>query len=437
MSGSRTIAGVALLMLWLAGPAAANTMEMYGFGPRVAALGNTGEAAADDYFAVYANPANLALNQRLHLGLGGDVVWNRFQIERQGSQKMASVLPDNNYLMHLGVSSPLPGWLADKAAVGLAMHLPVGHDTRLNALDPHQPQVPMYDTLGDRLALVFGMAVRPARWLAIGVSAQLLTSLQGSADIELSILDHRITRKHLDVELLTKPYPIVGLTLLPSDNVRIGLVWRARSEVRYELPLSVDIEELGRLNFRIAGGGLFLPDVFALAASARRGAWLATAGVAWLRWSQLAPLAAAVHLELDDAHIKSEGATADQLLYVDSQPIAMGAKDILQPRAGVEWQPTPALVWRAGAQYRPTPLPRADGTAQYLDAPATTLALGAGVRLLDPLAMHRKPLQLDVTLAWTVLSRRTVHNVDPAAPVQATSLSGDNVHLALALHHDF
>lgn len=424
-------------MLLLAPAVHATTMELYGFGPRLTALGNTGEAAADDYFATYANPANLVLNPRIHLGWGVDAVWNRFRIDRQGGEaQYPSAIPQNNYLMHVGISSPLPGWFEDKAALGIALHLPFGNDTRLDARDPRQPQVMMYDTLGDRLAVVAGLGIRPVKWLALGVSAQLLTTLGGSADIDVSVLDHRITRKHLDVELLTKPYPIVGLTLLPADGVRVALVWRSRSEVKYALPLSVDLEDVGRLQFRLAGDGLFLPDVFALAASVQHGKWLGTAGVAWLRWSQLPPLGASVHLELDDSQLKRRG-RADQLLFVDTRTIDMGARDILQPRAGIEWQALPSLVARAGAQYRPTPLPKADGPAAYLDSAALTLGLGLGVRLIDPTAVHRKPLQLDVSLGWTTLARRTVFKTDPDEPVQATSLSGDSWHLAVALHHDF
>lgn len=418
--------------------ARATTMELYGFGPRLTAMGNTGEAAADDYFAVYANPANLVLNPRIHLGWGGDLVLNRFKVDRQGGeQRYPTAIPDNNYLMHMGISSPLPGWFEDKAALGIALHLPIGHDTRLDAHDPRQPQVMMYDTLGDRLALVAGVGIRPTRWLAIGVSMQLLTTLQGSADIDVSVLDHRITRKHLDIELLTKPYPIVGVTVLPAKGVRVALVWRSKSEVKYGLPLTVDLEDVGRLQFKLSGDGLFLPDVYALAASVQHGAWLTTAGVAWLRWSQLPPLGADVHLELDDRHLKTRGNAPDQLLYVNNAPIDVGARDILQPRAGVEWQALPALVARAGVQYRPTPLPKSDGPAAYLDSPATTLGLGLGVRLIDPTAVHRKPLQLDVSLGWTTLARRTVVKNDPDDPVHATSLSGDNWHIAAALHHDF
>ena len=107
----------------------------------------------------------------------------------------------------------------------------------------------------------------------------------------------------------------------------------------------------------------------------------------------------------------------------------------MQPRAGVEWRAAEQLVLRAGVQFRPTFLPRADGPANYLDAPAWTTALGIGLQTADPTQVHSKPLQVDATLAYTVLQTRTVYKT--ADPSSGTSLSGGAWHVALSLHHDF
>jgi len=420
------------------GAASATTMELYGFGPRATALGNTSEAISDDYVAVYANPANLALADHIHFGLGTDMVWNRFVVDREkGQDRYPSRLPADNYLAHVGISSPLGGWIKNRAALAVAIHLPMGGPTRLDALDYRTPQVTLYDTLGDRLALVFGLGVRPLQWLSIGASAQLLTTLQGKADVDLSILDHRVTRKQMDVELLTKIFPIFGVTVTPEPNMRFSLVYRAKSEVRYGIPLAAQVEDLGLLHFAIAGVGLFLPDTFALAASYKRGALLGTAGVAWALWSQTPPLAPQVQLSLDDRALVQKNGTPDEILFLNNKPMPLGARDILIPRAGIEWLASEMLVLRGGVQYRPTPLPRADGVATYLDAPATTLTLGAGIRLADPLAVSKQPLQIDAGMGWTVLSQRSVEKLDASDPVGATSLHGGNLHLTLAIHHDF
>ena len=211
----------------VAAPAGATTLEQWGFGPRALALGNAAEAATDDYYALHANPANLALASHIHLGLGTDLVANRFSVERLGGEdRWPTRLPKDNYLIHVGISTPLPGWLEGKAAMGVAFHIPLGGPTRLDSLDHRIPQLPLYDTLGDRLALLLGAAVRPAPWLALGASAQVLTSLSGGAEVGLSLLDKRVTYKTLQVELATEVFPILAATWLPSDDVRVALVWR-------------------------------------------------------------------------------------------------------------------------------------------------------------------------------------------------------------------
>lgn len=419
-------------------PAAATSLELYGFGARAVALAGAAEAVEDDYFAAFTNPANLAFAKHIHFGFGADAIWNRFGIDRvAGQSQYPSTLPADNYLAHLGISTPIGGPLQDKMALGLAIHVPLGGPTRLDAHDYRQPQLPIYDSLGDRLALVAALAYRPWPWLSLGAGVQVLTALTGRADIALSVLDHRITQKSLDVQLSTDAYPIVGLTLEPRADWRLALVWRRSSEVRYALPLAVNLQEVGNLDFRIAGVGLWLPDVTVLAAAHHIGQVLLTGGVAWLRFSAMPPLAPDVAVTIDDAALKAFGGAPDKVIDVRNVPVAMGAKDILEPRLGVEWQLGEALALRGGVQYRPTPLPRADGAANYLDAPATTLALGAGTAIADPLAMVRQPLHLDLALAATVLSRRTVSKLDPRDPVVATSVNGTAWHLTLTVHHDF
>jgi long-subunit fatty acid transport protein len=380
----------------------------------------------------------LAFAKHIHFGFGADAIWNRFDIQRvAGESQFPSQLPADNYLAHIGISTPFGGVLKDKLALGIAMHVPLGGPTRLDAHDYRQPQLPLYDTLGDRLALVASLAYRPWPWLSFGAGAQVLTALTGSADIALSVLDHRITKKSMEVELATKAYAILGLTLQPRDDWRVSMVYRQSSQVSYSIPLAVNMVDVGNLTFRIAGIGLWLPDTIVLGAAHKMGAWNLTGGVAWLRFSAMPALAPDVAVVIDDAALKQGNATPDKIINVRNMPVAMGAKDVLEPRFGAEWQVLEFLVLRGGVQYRPTPLPRADGAANYLDAAATTFALGAGAQIGDPLSLTKQPLQVDLALATTVLSRRSVAKLDPGDPVQATSVSGAAWHLALTVHHDF
>lgn len=428
----------ALVVTLAAAGASASTLELYGFGARSIGLAGTSEAVTEDYFATYSNPANLALGKRVHFGLGGHLVGNRFSVDRlAGQDRYPTVLPADLLTGHLGVSAPLGGWLANRLAIGIAMHIPLGSPTQITSRDYRTPQVVLYDSIGDRLVVAFGVGARVLDWLSIGVSAQLLASLEGSANLHLSALEQRFTSKELDIDLLSRLYPIVGLTLHPGDDFRLSLVWRAEAKVDYRLPLEVFVEELGTLDFTIAGVGLYSPDSFVAASSWRFGERaLLTVAATWARWSALPPLAPELNIDMAGEQL-GEGGEQLRLLHVRSTQIAMGAKDIVVPRLGFELQQAPWWRWRAGLRYRPTPFPKADGSANYLDAAATTIACGGTLSLHDEQEIDRRPLQVDIALGWTRLSRRTVDKRDPADPVRGTSLYGGSWRLALTLHHDF
>jgi long-chain fatty acid transport protein len=433
----RTCLAVVLAGAAIAPPASANTLELLGFGARSAAMGNTGEAAADDYFATFSNPANLALAKQVHGGLGFDFLRHTFAIDQAGgSDRYPARLPQDNELIHVGMSTPLGGWLQDRAALGIAFHLPLTGPTRLDALDYRTPQLVLWDTLPDRLQLVLGAGVRPLDWLAFGASVQVLTALTGVADIDVSVLDHRITKKSLDVALATEAFPIAGATVTPNADWRIALVWRAASHVRYDLPLDVHLDDIGNLRFAIQGVGLWVPESWTLGAAWNRDPWSATAALAWQRWGVLPQLAPNMTLDADDADLLPPGTPPDAILHVRNRPAAMGARDIVVPRAGGEFR-FGRWALRAGVQHRPTFLPRADGIANYLDAPATTVSFGGRARFADPLAVQSKPLDLDLTVSWTQLNRRTVWKLDPDDPVRGTSVAGGSLHVAVGVHHDF
>ena len=435
----RWLLAVTLLAACLAtASSSASTMELYGFGARSIGLAGTSEAVAEDYFATYSNPANLALARRVHFGLGGHLVANSFAVDRVGGQeRYPTELPADLVTGHLGVSAPLGGWLANRLAIGIAMHIPIGSPTQITSRDYRTPQVVLYDSIGDRLVVAFGVGARLLDWLSIGVSAQLLASLEGSAELHLSALEQRFTSKELDIDLLSRLYPIVGMTLHPGDNFRFALVWRAAAQVDYRLPLEVFVEELGALQFTIAGVGLYSPDSFVAASSWRFGdRALLTAAATWARWSRMPPLAPDLAVDMGGEQL-GPGGEQLRLLHVRSTQIAMAAKDIVVPRVGFELRQSPWWRWRAGLRYRPTPFPKADGSANYLDAAATTVAFGGTLALHDEEEIARRPLQVDIALGWTRLSRRTVDKRDPADPIGGTSLHGGSWRLALTLHHDF
>lgn len=424
---------------WFAGatPAVASSLHLYGAGASAVGTAGSDDALANNYLATWTNPARLAFNKRVHFGLGTHLILPRFTVDQSGGHDLyPAVVPQGAILGHLGVSSPIGGVFGNRLGIGIHLHIPMGGPTRIAARDFRTPQVAIYDSIENRLAVVMGLGGRITDWLSIGASVQLLATLDGRADFSLSVLDRRFTKRSLHIDLLSELSPIASIQITPTDSTELSVIWRSAASVNFQLPVRVDIEKVGDLRFEIEGTGLFTPDQLVVAAAQTWGRWTVTGAATWARWSQLPPMAPRIDLDIDNSVFASDSGN-DQLIVVRNRPVPMAAKDILVPRVGVQWQATEVVRARAGARYRPTPLPKADGTANYLDAPAITTALGVGFVLRDDQLPGRAPLTVDVGLGWTKLQRRTVTKRDPNDPVVATSIAGDNLRLAVTLHHDF
>ena len=416
----------------------ASTLHLYGAGARSIGLAGAHEAVAADYLATWANPANLAFNRGVHFGLGTHMLSDAFAIDRvAGATDWPSRYPGDLATGHLGVSSPIGGVFADRLGIGIHLHIPMSAPTRIASRDHRTPQVAIYDAITNRLVIAMALGGRVLPWLSVGAGFQLLAALDGRADFSLSVLDRRFTKRSLHIDLFSAISPLAGITIHPGDAFRFSLVWRSEAHVRYDLPVRVTVEQVGVLGFRVRGVGLYTPDQLVAAVSHRLGErWLITAAATWARWSKLPAMAPTVDLEMVDEQ-PADGRDAAELLVVRNRPIAMAAADIVEPRVGAECRLSDALVARAGVRWRPTALPQADGSANYLDSPALTVAAGVGWSLIDAQLPERSPLRIDLGLGLTRLSRRTVYKRDPLDPVVGTSLHGYNVRLALNLHHDF
>lgn len=416
----------------------ASTLHLYGAGARGIGLAGTQEAIASDYLATWTNPANLGMAERIHFGLGATAVFDSFSIGRvAGTERWPSRLPGDLVVGHLGVSSPIGGIFNDRLGIGIHLHIPMSGPTTIGSRDHRLPQVAIYDSISNRLVIAMGAGARVLDWLSVGASFQLLATLEGDADFSLSVLDRRFTRRALHIDLFSALSPIVGLTLHPKGGFRLAVVFRGAAQVRYDLPVRVAVEQIGVLAFRVRGVGLYTPDQLVLAASQQLGKrWLVTAAATWARWSQLPPMAPRVDLDMADSEVGEDGERA-QLIVVRNVPVAMAAADIIEPRVACEFAVLDTLTLRAGLRYRPTALPKADGDANYLDAPAFTIATGLSWTLHDDEIPGRSPLTFDFGFGWTQLAQRSVYKRDPLDPVIGTSLAGHNLRVSGTVQHQF
>src|SRR5205823_9612235 len=114
-----------LVVLAITRRAAASPQEVLGFGHRSVAMGTTGAASAEDFDAVYQNPALLSLSRHraLQLGLEGAL----FDLRADGPMHTGRVGYSPLKASTIGLTLPLPfgGILKDRIALGLGFVTPL------------------------------------------------------------------------------------------------------------------------------------------------------------------------------------------------------------------------------------------------------------------------------------------------------------------------
>ncbi len=428
-------ASLGLIALWLAAPqASASPFELYGAGARGGAMAGALGALGRDGEAVFYNPALLTASQRPHLGAELQLVAPSLFVDRAaGSAEDAdggrtTALPDTSAGATLGLSMPFGSALGWKLSLGALAFIPALNSTRLDAVDPATPHFALHRALTDKLFVGAALAVEPVEGLSIGLGAQGLAGLSGSADALLDAERRRILRRRFEVDLDGTIAPILGLAWR-GDAWSAGLTFRGRLALDYALPIEFTFAEGGRAAFFIEGTTLFTPDQLNLALGWAESGWAVALDVTWARWSQAPTSASTVVTSIDDAGLGEGEATT--LLEMASADVSAGFVDTLVPRIGVERSAGERLVLRAGYSFRPTPVPNQVGYTNSLDNHAHQLGLGAGWRL-------GPGVELRAFAQATALQDRAVTKIPQHDPLGIGDYVAGGVvwHGGLAWHQD-
>lgn len=434
------VALAAMLCNLVPQPAAASIFDTYGFGARGAGMGNALTAAARDYHAVYYNPAQLMERDQVHVGLGVTLVEPFLGIERlKLDSGQATVVAGTNVGVHVGVSTPIGGWFQRRIAFGVGIFVPLLRLTRAQFDDYAKPQFYMYENLPDKLLVAAGFAAKVFDWWKVGVGFQLLADLNGRADVQLSLIDNRVTRRRLSIDLSADLAAVAGMTFTPIDGLNLAASYRQELDLTFRLPIKALIEEVGTLDFEIAGTSLYTPHQLNVGASWRL-PWIPltiAADITWAMWSMAPSPSPDVAIILDDSQLNPDPDNrVGAVLDTRSAPVSLGAKDIVIPRIGLEYE-LGAFELRAGYFFRPTPIPRQLHETNYVDSDSHVVTLGTSWSFKDPTEVHKSPLKIGVAFQLTVLRSRGYDKADPADPTGSYTVSGGVFSFALDLQHDF
>jgi long-subunit fatty acid transport protein len=423
------------------GTAHASPFSNYGFGAVGTSSAGALTTSATDYHSVFYNPAQLLAKKRVHMGLGTAYIAPNLVIEQNKADSIyQAVVPKQNVGIHLGLSAPVAGPFKRKLALGIGFFIPLIQNSRVEALDPHTPQAYMYQSLPDRIFLGLGAAYELHPTLHLGVGFQVLASLDGTAEASLSVVQQRVTRRTLRVDFFGEIAPIAGLSWRPMDSFKVGLAYRGALGFAYNLPIKLEIEEVGVLDFQAKGVSLWDPDVVDFGASWFLDDWDLTisATLSWALWSSAPAPNNIMSVMIDDSFLQGgESVESDALIWVKTDPIDLGMTDIFIPRISFLWRPNAAWHIRTGYAFRPTPLPHATGAATYLDASTHIIGLGTGWTIGDPTRVQDEPLTIELAAQWQHLQPRSSIKKDAENATGDVRILGDVMVFQLEVHHDF
>jgi len=411
--------------------AAASPEDIFGFGPRSPAMGETGTATSYGADATYANPALLSRVHRNLFTIGYQAATFDLHADGPGSPGRVSVLPMKGIPVGVEVPVPFGGLLRDRIAAGMIFYTPTDVLLRGKILFPERAQFPLLADRAQSLAVRFGLGGDVGHGVRLGAGFAALAELVGSIDI--AALPGGGVGAHVDDQLVASYSPTFGASWdLPFDRApdgsaqwRVGAVFRGTLQARFAV--EVDASKLSTLKlpvFNIAGLAQYDPAEVGVEVAHERGPWVFALGAVYKRWSDY------------------PGVLEPTILCGDNPcaaltPPHIAFADTIAPRAGVERTfalPRHAAIRaRAGALFEPTPLPSSlpssqaydpgsqmlvDVPTRFFDASRVVLTLGGGVDLGDV-----APFTLDAWAQYHVLLSSSLDTSTPEVQGSA-SLSG-------------
>ena len=371
---------MSLAVLSLACGLFANGLNLNGLGARPAAMGGAFVGLADDFTAVFWNPAGLALLKGRTFGLAGELLLPsaRFTLDPTFSMETKAK----------GYGAGLVGYfqpIGDRIVVGLGAYTlsGLGADWASQGFEEAlvYPLPPAYFTpslesyrwrsfIGS-ITLAPSIAVKVNDWMLLGATFNLSYGFfQTSQWAETAVLPTKpptlvnLGQQDLDVNGWGFGATF-GLLIKPSDWLSVGLTWRTQTNM--SLSGTMGIENLDRLGLPVSSDtNLDVPNPTWLAggiAVKPLDRLTVTFDLQWTNWAKLGTI------ELVFADPEWAEALTDEATLV------LDWKDSLQVRGGVEYA-MGTFALRAGYYYDPAPAP--DETMNVLIPSFTYNSFNAG-----------------------------------------------------------
>jgi long-chain fatty acid transport protein len=411
-------------------PAHASPEDLFGYGPRGAAMGGTGAASASGFEAAYSNPALLSRlrERKLTLGYGAGTFGLSY-----GPEGGATVRKDAEAMrgLFIGVDLPLPfaGVLKDRLGLGLAFYTPSSLIVRGRLLYPEKPQFLLLPDRAQSLTIRTGLGVDVSHGLRLGLGFAALAEIVGTVLVATDASGRVGTRVEDQLVATYAPTFSAAYDLPFWKGARVGAAFRGTLDARFAV--SIDATKLSSLNipvFNIAGLAQYDPAQIAVELAHEGSSRTVAVGVTYKRWSSYkGPIEPTIPCPAGE-----EGCGAlvpPSVAYSDTVAVRAGLDQ------GLDLAPGARAHVRAGGFFETTPLPStlpssdafrfADASTgpvptRYYDASRLAGTLGFGLSLSRPLP----PIDLDTYAQVHWLLPRTVSSDLGDGSAERTKVGG-------------
>ncbi|MCW5830660.1 MAG: outer membrane protein transport protein [Deltaproteobacteria bacterium] len=401
------LAAMAFLSAALLLPAAARAQSpaiQFGLGSKSMALGGAVSAHADDFAAVFYNPAGLANKTDLQLSAGPQLVIPSFRIQsfsgtRKGSTKTFLA---NNF----GGVVPIGGPFERKLAIGLAAYTPFPTIVSIRIRTPEEPSFVFSEDQLQTPVIAFGAAYRVNQYFSFGAGGQLLVTAKGKIRTSVDLANAAIRQRDTSITIAPTLAPILGVQITPIRYLKLGMFYRGKVKPDFDLPIDVDADIIGfsssftsSILFSPAqlGGGLSFEVLEKL---------ILSTDFVYVFSSETPSPGIALRI--------TPTALVAPIVTIDPDPNFSNTYEL---RAGVEYKLNEDIRFRAGYFRRTSPAPEQVFDTSFLDSTANGFSIGTGVTLKDPTEILQKPFTIDNHFQWTQYQRRTYQRESPLHPI--------------------
>jgi long-subunit fatty acid transport protein len=381
------------------------------------ALGNAMAAISEGWESVHYNPAALALSHDVEFSIGVFSAIPNITTEvatppdpdpRQPIRKPLELqnITGPAFGFVLPIERLTPKRLPMPWAIGMGCFIPRQTLTTTRVIKEGFPYDVIFQERNETLAFNFGISTRitSAVYLGLGLISQIKTTVE--------LLYTPYDARALESEArLTTPSFLGGILVRPLERLRLGLVYRQKSEIGSIRSFSFRFGEPGQVLYVLG----YAPENMSFGAAYRITERFRISGeLTWYRWSAYTG--------------------------VFDRPLEPSFDDILVPRIGLLYRITRKLEARAGFYYEPTPVTN-QATGMYpFGNDRFVPSIGVGYTFPAPWGILAKPLSVDAYFQYHILAEKEFTRDVPLNPGAANpdlTSSGSVFSLGLELTFRF